>query len=96
MEMTTANKKNESYEGSRSGVGTTCEFSQINVPGLYLERRSGTLIRVPHDAVLPGRSPAVEILSSEPWVVTRIADDPFTPITKARMLAADQDLLVNF
>jgi hypothetical protein len=89
-------KQTETYKESRSGVGTTCEFSQVNAPGLYIERHSGTLVRVPQDALLPGRSPAVEILSGEPWVVTRISEDPFTPITKARMIAADHDLLVNF
>jgi len=28
--------------------------------------------------------------------MTKISDDPFIPVTKARMLAADCDSLVNF
>jgi len=28
--------------------------------------------------------------------VTRISDDPYLPMTKARMIAADLDLPVNF
>jgi hypothetical protein len=74
----------------------TCEFSQINSPGLYVEHRSGTLVRLPADGVVPNRSPVVSIVGKEPWIVTKISQDPFLSITKARMIAADLDLPVNF
>ena len=74
----------------------TCNFDQIENPGTYVQCRSGTLLRVPEDALAPGRSPRIEILTTEPWMVTRLSDDPYVPLTKARMIAADLDLPVNF
>jgi hypothetical protein len=38
----------------------------------------------------------MEIVANEPWVVKRLSDDPYVPLTKARMIAADLDLPVNF
>ena len=29
-------------------------------------------------------------------IVSKLSDDPFVPVTKARMIAADLDLFVNF
>jgi len=74
----------------------TCNFDQIETPGTYVECRTGTLLRLPDDALAPGRSPRIEIMSHEPWTVTRLSDDPYMPVTKARMIAADLDLPVNF
>jgi hypothetical protein len=74
----------------------TCNFDQIETPGTYVECRTGTLLRVPDDALAPGRSPRIEIVAHEPWMVTRLSDDPYVPLTKARMIAADLDLPVNF
>ncbi len=80
---------------SRSGF-VTCEFDAINEPGVYVENRTGVLMRIPEDALVPGRSPALEVLCHEPWVVTKISNDPYLPVTKARMIAADFDLRINF
>ncbi len=71
-------------------------FEDINEPGCYLSHLTGFLIRVPEDGVKPGRSPLIEIRSREPLVVTKLSDDPYVTLTKARMLAADLDLPVNF
>ena len=77
-------------------IGTQYPFSKLNEPGTYLSNWSGHLIRVPDDAVRQGRSPVIEILGTEPLYVTKLSDDPFIPVTKARMLAADLDHAVNF
>jgi hypothetical protein len=74
----------------------TCNFDQIETPGTYVECRTGTLLRVPEDGLAPGRSPRIEIVAQETWTVARISDDPYVPLTKARMIAADLDLPVNF
>ncbi|MFQ5700824.1 MAG: hypothetical protein ACE5HU_03155 [Acidobacteriota bacterium] len=74
----------------------TCRFDKIESPGVYVEDRTGVLLRIPEDALLPGRSPSIEVLSNEPWYVTKISDDPYIPLTKARLLAADLDLQVGF
>ncbi len=74
----------------------TIAFEQINEPGTYLCNWSGHLLRVPQDAVQLGRSPALEIRAREQLYVTKLANDPFVPLTKARMLASDLDHAVNF
>ena len=71
-------------------------FDQIDSPGAYVCNWSGHLVRVPEDAVCPGRSPALEILGKEDLHVTRISENPFIALTKARMVASDLDLNVNF
>ena len=89
--------KTQQSEWRRPSTGTvTCEFDQIQTPGLYVEHRTGALMRVPEDALIPGRSPAIEIITSHPNIVTKISDDPFLGVTKARMIAADLDLHVEF
>jgi hypothetical protein len=74
----------------------TCRFDQIELPGTYVECRTGTLLRLPEDALAPGRSLHIEIIAREPWTVTRLSDDPYLPLIKARKIAADLDLPVNF
>ncbi len=78
------------------GVGNTFAFDQINDPGAYVCNWSGHLIRLPEDAVTPGRSPVMEILGRDDLHVTKISENPFLPVTKARMIASDLDLEVNF
>ncbi len=92
--MATAKREHVDTRHHRGTI--TCEFEQINSPGLYIENRTGVLYRIPDDAVIPGRSPAIQIVSAEPCVVTKISDDPYLPITKARMTAADLDLQIAF
>jgi len=74
----------------------TVPFTEIDEPGTYLSNWSGHLIRVPEDGVKQGRSPVIEILAKEPMLLTKLSNDPFIGTTKARMLAADLDLPVNF
>ncbi len=93
MTATTVNATNASQHG---GVGSVYEFGQINDPGTYVCNWSGHLLRVPEDAIKPGRSPVLELRGKEPLRATKICDDPFVPLTKARMIASDLDVYVNF
>jgi hypothetical protein len=77
-------------------AATVLPFDEVNQPGTYLSNWTGHLIRLPEDGVKIGRSPVMEILGQEPMLVTKLSDDPFITKTKARMLAADLDLPVNF
>ncbi len=81
---------------AHADFGLTCDFAQINSPGCYVLNHTGTLLRVPEDALIPGRSPAIDTVSSHPWIVTKISADPFIPLTQARMTAADLDLHIDF
>jgi hypothetical protein len=79
-----------------TGVGTTVPFDSIQDPGCYVCNWSGHLLRVPEDGVAPGRSPLINIIGHEPLYVTRISDNPFITLTKAKMVASNLDVNVNF
>ncbi len=78
------------------GVGNSFAFEKLSQPGAYLCNWSGHLMRVPEDAVQFGRSPTIEIRGREQLYVTKLSDDPFVPLTKARMVAGDLDHAGNF
>jgi hypothetical protein len=78
------------------GSGATEAFGEISIPGCYVLNRTGDLLRIPDDALAPGRSPVLDIVSKNEWVVTRISDNPYLTLSKARSVAADMDLVVNF
>lgn len=85
---------NESVQGSP--VGSSVPFDSINSAGAYVFEGSGHLLRVPPDSIKPGRSPLMSIQSKEPLRVTKISDNPFITVTKARMRAAEHDLSPNW
>ena len=74
----------------------TVPWDSINEPGTYICHWSGHLLRVPEDGVTPGRSPMLNIVGYEPLFVTKISDDPYVPLTKARLLASNYDIKINF
>jgi len=71
-------------------------FTEINEAGAYISNSTGNLFRIPEDALVVGRSPLVEIVSNGGTMMTKVSDDPWLPISKARQLAADADLSINF
>ena len=77
-------------------LGRTEPFEQISSPGCYILKQTGTLLRVPPDALIPGRSPAIDVVSKDQWMVSKISSDPYMTLSKARAVAADLDLPVNF
>ncbi len=86
---------------AREGAHTTktnerLAFADVNMPGTYVDNETGHLFRVPEDALVGGRSPLIEIVSKSPTMVTRISEDPWLPISKARQTAADSDLYISF
>jgi hypothetical protein len=80
----------------RNSVGTTVPFEAIQEPGCYICNWSGHLLRVPEDGVAPGRSPLVNIIGTEPLFVTKLSENPFITVTKAKMIASNLDCNVNF
>lgn len=79
-----------------TNCGTTVPFDSIQEPGAYICCWSGHLLRVPEDGIAPGRSPLVNMVGCEPLWVTKIHDNPFLTVTKARLIASNYDLPVNF
>ena len=85
---------NDSSQGARPG--SLIPFDSIDSPGAYVLEDSGLLVRVPADAIAPGRSPKMTICSNKPLRVFKISDDPFVTKTKAAQLAADHDIQQNW
>ena len=95
MTTTNPNKMNEEWHNTYS-PGTRMPFDSITDPGCYICEWSGHLMRVPPDGVSPGRSPLLNMVGRDPLFVTKIRGNPYIPVTKARLLAANYDLAVNF
>jgi hypothetical protein len=93
--MTTALQGTQFSEKS-AAVGATMPFESIQEPGSYICNWTGHLLRVPEDGVAPGRSPLLNIIGTEPLVVTKISENPYLTLTKAKMIAANIDVNVNF
>ena len=97
MSTKSASKKSSGENTtSFSDVQCTIPFDEINQPGAYICNWSGHLLRVPDDGVTAGRNAMVNIVGPQPLFVTRISSDPFVSITKARLLASNGDVNVNF
>ncbi len=82
--------------GNSGNIGQVVPFESISEPGTYVCNWSGHLLRVPDDAVTPGRSPLINIVGCEQLFVTKIADNPFMTVTKCRLIACNLDVAVNF
>jgi hypothetical protein len=93
--MTTAVKNKSTSEVSHLST-MRIPFSEIQEPGAYVSNQTGHLVRVPEDAIKPDRTPLIDLVASEPLLFTKISDNPFISLTKARLLTCDMDLLVNF
>ena len=71
------------------------EFNEMNQPGAYVTAQ-GSLVRVTPEGLKEGHSPLITIESNHDTRLTRISDDPYIAIGKARLLAANADVAVNF
>jgi len=73
----------------------TVQFPDIHLPGVYVTQK-GEMFRIPREALAENRSPILAWGNLEGSLVTRLAEDPYTPISKCRQIAADADLPVSF
>ncbi len=71
-------------------------LDEVKGPGTYYTRATGGICRIPEEALKADHSPAFEILVDGDNRVVKLSDDPFIPLSKARLIAADADLEVNF
>ena len=71
-------------------------FGDVQTPGCYVAKNTGNLYRIPAEALALGRSPLIEIVSKTGTLMTKISEDPWVPINKARQLCADADVFPNF
>ncbi|HET7038244.1 MAG TPA: hypothetical protein VFH97_00025 [Gemmatimonadales bacterium] len=94
--MRTIRKGEAAAPGVRSQRLPECSFNEIETPGSYLLMETGSLVRVPAEALAPGHPPLVSITSQEPARVAKLSDNPATPISVLRTIAAHNDLYANF
>ncbi len=95
--MSAANTNTTNYTTfNTKSIGTTIPFDAINEPGAYICNWSGHLLRVPEDGVTPGRSPMINIVGTDSLTVTKISENPYITLTKAKLVASNFDLAVNF
>ena len=94
--MSQHNTATQNNQSQSQNFGSVLPFDGISENGAYVANWSGHLIRVPEDGLAQGRSPLINIVGTEPLTVTKISDNPFVPITKARLLASNFDVNVNF
>jgi hypothetical protein len=74
----------------------TVEFENIKDPGAYYNHISGWLVRMPGEALATGHSPIMNLVTREQCLFTRISEDPYVPLGKARQICANLDFDVNF
>lgn len=68
----------------------------LTQPGAYVCHWSGHLLRVPDGAVRSEGLAAFDMIGHGPLVLTKVSDNPFAPISEARMTAANLDLPIQF
>ncbi len=74
----------------------TVPFNEISECGAYYCQDTGWLYRVPEDGLALGHSPFMNIVCTNECVMTKISDDPYVPVNKAREICANWDFAVNF
>lgn len=77
-------------------VGTTVPFDEIGGPGTYVCNWSGHLLRVPGDGLGAARRPPINLVGTEPLLVTKISENPYLAVNRARTLAQTLDVWANF
>lgn len=97
--MTTVTTPNSTYTNSytsNQNVGTTIPFDGICEPGAYICNWSGHLLRVSQDCYQPNRNSSFNLVGSEPLMVTKISENPFVTISRAKLIASNLNLETNF
>ena len=74
--------------------GVSIPFDSIRSPGTYVCNWNGHLLRVPERALVPDS--VINLVGPEPLFVTKISDDPAVPLSRARQVAAELRVAVNF
>lgn len=80
----------------RRGQLIETSWDQLDSPGAYVELETGDLYRVPQEAVVQGASPIIQKVSHTTARLVRVSEDPYCPILRARVVAANNNIEPNF
>lgn len=72
------------------------DFNEISEPGTYIFEDTGSLLRIGPEALVKGHSPLISITCRRGKPCVQIWQDDTIPIEKARHVAANLGLPVNF
>ena len=94
MQQTTqeTHVKRGSHQATREVLGWT----NIDEPGFYVSRSTGKGFRITPELLIPGASPVLSLLGADKERFVLISEDPYIPVTAAKMLCADNDISPNF
>jgi len=94
MQQTTqeAHGKRGGHQASLEVVGWT----NIQNPGFYVNKHTGQGFRITKELLIPGASPALSVLGAESERFIRVSDDPYVPVSAAKLLCADNDVSPMF
>ncbi|MBU0637831.1 MAG: hypothetical protein KKB50_03125 [Planctomycetes bacterium] len=79
-----------------ASAGTTVPFNAIHEPGAYVCDWSGHLLRVSVDGLTANYAPSINIVGNRPLTVTKLTDNPDVTLTKAKLIANDLSIKVDF
>lgn len=85
-------KRSNSHQATHEVLGWT----NIAQPGFYVNKSTGQGFRITHELLIPGASPALSFLGADRERFVQISDDPYLPVTAAKMLCADNDISPSF
>lgn len=71
-------------------------IQKIEEEGCYVDTRHGYLYRVTPEMLNIGGTVFMGFTSDEPWLVTKISEDPNMPLDECRIVAANYSLHVAF
>jgi hypothetical protein len=95
-DMQHVTQERESKRGSHQATREVLGWTHIDQPGFYVNRATGQGFRVTPELLVPGASPALSFLGAERDRFVLISDDPYLPVTAAKLLCADNDISPNF
>lgn len=88
-------------QGQRSNLSTNQQLRQttweeLDEEGAYVEEGTGALYRVPAQALQGGESPVIGRVQKQEPVLFQVSTDPNITLSRARMIAANNDIQPNF
>jgi hypothetical protein len=84
--------KRGTHQASREILGWT----NIDQPGFYVNKATGQGFRITKELLIPGASPALSFLGAEKERFVLLSDDPYLPVSAAKLLCADNDVSPMF
>ncbi len=77
-------------------LGASVPLDEIHEGGAYVCNWSGHLLRVSGDSLDCGPGLPVKVIGCEPLLATKISENPYVSISRARALACEFSLPANF